>query len=217
MSTKHNLHSLLAINKAHESLKGRVFYILITLISLSFVCIFAALSLYLYTTKTLVPYVISIDKHGVVLAHDRLNKIDSIPESAIITEMCSFIRNLREVTADEDLQTRFILKAYSYVKSKVIYDEISSYFIENNPLIISSTSKKSVEIVNVLKSKNKTLQIDWVEKSVNLNDRKEDRKTMRALLCYEVDLNLQRDSSKILNNPLGIFVTELSISEIVGA
>ena len=92
MNILHEYQGLLAINQAHKTLKHQVFITVICLLSLSLALIAFATCLYIYTHKSIVPYVIGVDSHGVVLASDRLQKAEAIPKAAIVTELCSFIK-----------------------------------------------------------------------------------------------------------------------------
>ena len=215
MSILHEYQGLLAINQAHKTLKHQVFITVICLLSLSLALIAFATCLYIYTHKSIVPYVIGVDSHGVVLASDRLQKAEAIPKAAIVTELCSFIKNVRLISSDQDVQSQSVIKSYAYLKDKNIINELNDYFIKNNPLQLSESQRRSVAIVNVLYGSNGSAQIDFVETTTSLDSGAVKDRTMRALLVYEIDLDSVISTEGMLLNPLGIFIKEYSVSEII--
>ena len=215
MNILHEYQGLLAINQAHKTLKHQVFITVICLLSLSLALIAFATCLYIYTHKSIVPYVIGVDSHGVVLASDRLQKAEAIPKVAIVTELCSFIKNVRLISSDQDVQSQSVIKSYAYLKDKNIINELNDYFIKNNPLQLSESQRRSVAIVNVLYGSNGSAQIDFVETTTSLDSGTVKDRTMRALLVYEIDLDSVISTEGMLLNPLGIFIKEYSVSEII--
>ncbi|WP_172458150.1 type IV secretion system protein [Anaerobiospirillum thomasii] len=215
MNILHEYQGLLAINQAHKTLKHQVFITVICLLSLSLALIAFATCLYIYTHKSIVPYVIGVDSHGVVLASDRLQKAEAIPKAAIVTELCSFIKNVRLISSDQDVQSQSVIKSYAYLKDKNIINELNDYFIKNNPLQLSESQRRSVAIVNVLYGSNGSAQIDFVETTTSLDSGAVKDRTMRALLVYEIDLDSVISTEGMLLNPLGIFIKEYSVSEII--
>lgn len=215
MNILHEYQGLLAINQAHKTLKHQVFITVICLLSLSLALIAFATCLYIYTHKSIVPYVIGVDRHGVVLASDRLQKAEAIPKAAIVTELCSFIKNVRLISSDQDVQSQSVIKSYAYLKDKNIINELNDYFIKNNPLQLSESQRRSVAIVNVLYGSNGSAQIDFIETTTSLDSGAVKDRTMRALLVYEIDLDSVISTEGMLLNPLGIFIKEYSISEII--
>ena len=215
MNILHEYQGLLAINQAHKTLKHQVFITVICLLSLSLALIAFATCLYIYTHKSIVPYVIGVDSHGVVLASDRLQKAEAIPKAAIVTELCSFIKNVRLISSDQDVESQSVIKSYAYLKDKNIINELNDYFIKNNPLQLSESQRRSVAIVNVLYGSNGSAQIDFVETTTSLDSGAVKDRTMRALLVYEIDLDSVISTEGMLLNPLGIFIKEYSVSEII--
>ena len=151
-----------------------------------------------------------------VLASDRLQKAEAIPKAAIVTELCSFIKNVRLISSDQDVQSQSVIKSYAYLKDKNIINELNDYFIKNNPLQLSESQRRSCGYSQcALWLRNWQCADRFVETTTSLDSGAVKDRTMRALLVYEIDLDSVISTEGMLLNPLGIFIKEYSVSEII--
>ncbi|MCR5085565.1 MAG: hypothetical protein K6A65_08720 [Succinivibrionaceae bacterium] len=166
------------------------------------------------TQSRLVPYLVTVDRQGVVLAHGELQPSAEIPPQAIAAAACDFIRDLRLVTQDQSLQHRAILRAYSHLREgSAASAAVDAHYRDSNPFSAAESGSTEVRVTNVLLASERTLQVDWQE-TVRAGQA-EVRRAYRGLLTFargEPD----QDPGRLLLNPLGIFFEELSVSEVIG-
>ena len=196
-------------------------------LALSFFCLAALIAQ--SGRPALQPYVVTVDRQGVVLNRGPLTPAsEALSPALVAAELADFVRNVRMVTPDKTLQRELMTKAYALVapNSKVFFD-LDAYFNAHNPLSNKAPYAVSVDILNVIATGEHTLQIDWREQShagaadtaLTRPDASYER-TMRALVSYEQDSALTQGSAEgserlLLLNPLGLIVTEFVVSDVM--
>lgn len=166
-----------------------------------------SLSAYLYESSKLsvVPYVITVDKSGAVIARDDLKGEIDIPERAIASSLGSFIEDLRTRTEDPQITAKNVRAVYARLK------ENSQAFLEVDKFYKEHPREEDIytELTSILRISNKVFQIDWCEDSKN-----QKRKCLRAHLGYEIHKSAS-DLMALRLNPLGIKIHELQISPLL--
>lgn len=186
---------------------------------------FMSLSGLIATTmhSNMVPYVVTVDKHGLVLNEGALPALDSkqdLPEGVVTSQICDFIRNVRLITKDSAIQHQAILKAYAFVKpNSDLAKELSAYYRGHNPFTLAQKQSVMVEIANVLQVGEHTVQIDWVETIQNADpllqrDEPQERK-LRALLTYSIEELAPQETEMILLNPLNIYLHTFIVTDVI--
>ena len=196
-------------------------------LALSFFCLAALIAQ--SSRPALQPYVVTVDRQGVVLNRGPLTPAsEALTPALIAAELSDFVRNVRMVTPDKTLQRELMTKAYALVapNSKVFFD-LDAYFNAHNPLSNKAPYAVSVDILNVIATGEHTLQIDWREQShagaadstISAPAESYER-TMRALVSFEQDSALTQGTAEgserlLLLNPLGLIVTEFVVSDVM--
>lgn len=193
---------------------------------LAILCLLIALSsiagvIYIGSQSKFVPYVVQVDKLGEPLAVARADQAHELDERIVHASLASFIQDIRLVTPDVALQRKAIFRVYSLLsnvdpamqKANQWYNAVE----ENNPFKRAETMTINAEIVSVIPQSPETWQVDWLEKT---HDRKgqplEAPFRMRALIrIYQKTATQATTEEQIRNNPLGIYIQDISWSKLM--
>ena len=209
MST--NAKGLENIDIAKESLKKEIMPLFTALIASAFGLISLAALIYLQIYKQqVIPYIVTVDRQGAILTSGALNAAKGIPEEIIAATSCDFVEKIRTNTLDNDLKRKNIEFIYAHTKNKSQALAFIDDFYKNNFKKIQDI-KTSVQFQNLIRISKNTFQIDWIE-TLYLK-KGEIKKKMRGLITYELIHISHRSLSSLKVNPLGIFVSEIRISE----
>ena len=97
-------------NIAISELKQRLSLIITALIGTAFGFICLGAYIVKSSQSQIIPYLVTVDTHGVILAKGRIDLNKQIPQEAIAATLSNFIKNLRSVTSDSKVQRDFILE-----------------------------------------------------------------------------------------------------------
>lgn len=198
--------------------------------------------IYQSSQSQLIPYVVTVDSHGVVLNQGTASQVNGVPKQVVTAQLCDFIRNVRMLTSDEKVQQQSILKAYAFVRpGSSVGQQLNSYYTELNPFEKAKEKEVHINIANAIETGENTFQIDWLEQltpnntfasavsgsaassSAELEAETSKRsfsqvsnRKMRAIISYSVQPTNNTNADDLLLNPLGIFVEKFTISPILG-
>ena len=202
-------------NIAISELKQRLSLIITALIGAAFG--FICLSAYIVKSSQsqIIPYLVTVDTHGVILAKGRVDLNKQIPDEAIAATLSNFIKNLRSVTSDSKVQRDFILEAYAYVKEgSPALQKLNDFYNNENPFIKQEKGCINITINNVISQEHNRFQIDWTEEisdALSLSK----KQMFRAILAYSVSHEAAKDPDALLLNPLQIFVEDFAVSAVL--
>lgn len=170
--------------------------------------------------SNLIPYVVTVDTHGVVrnegLLTPESNYMKSIPQSVISAQLCNFITDMRMVTIDKNLQKKAISHVFACLKrDSKVFSELQNTYEKSNPLNPKDKQEVKVEIANVIPLDKYTYQIDWVEMRSAPDAIDTQSNKMRALISYEISAGYYQDPNLLMQNPLNLFIKELVVSPII--
>ncbi len=187
------------------------------LLALALICAalaFIALGAYIRESgrSRVVPYLVTVDRQGVVLGKGIVSEASHLPQSVIAATLCSFIQNLRLVTPDRELQRGAVLEVYSHVQddSKACR-KLNDFYREHNPF--AADTNVSVQMNNVISQSERTLQLDWTE--LHSGERRSKTLHYRALISFSCSGSVPDDPKLMLKNPLGIYIDDFVISEVL--
>lgn len=168
--------------------------------------------IYQNSQNNVVPYVITVDSHGVVLNKGAAKPLTEITQEMVSSQLCDFIRSLRILTTDKTIQRQSIIKAYAFVKpGSSVAQQLTDYYKLNNPFDIKANQSVVIDVSSAIETGSNTYQIDWLEQGLIPGKAIH----MRAQISYALAPSLNTNSQDPLLNPLGIFVESLVISEIL--
>ncbi len=203
-----------AVNLTIAYLKNRLALVLLALLGASFGFICLGAFIWQSSRSQLVPYVVSVDKQGVVLNQGPLDSDVTVPPQVVAATLCSFITNLRQVSVDAAMQRAAITAVYSHIQEgSMAQQEVDKFYQTDNPFARGEKERVTVEIANVIAHSGQSYQIDWqerVEGKLSVSERK-----MRALISYEVLGGQDLEAQNLILNPLGIYVSDFVISQVL--
>lgn len=170
-----------------------------------------------------VPYVITVDSHGVAIGTGIAKPVqDNIEERVIRAALTGFISNLRTVTVDKVVLSEQQYQVYSMINmTDPSYQITNEWFTGEDPETNGKTpyERAAEEIVHVkfvsaVSVTPETLQIEWLEESRNRSGQKTAPvKAMRAMVTWYKGTPVN-DLEGMQRNPFGIYVKDYSFTEI---
>jgi len=163
-----------------------------------------------------VPYIVQVDQIGRSNAVGRADVATPAPRSLIQAELAQFITNWRTVTADMDLQRRMVDRLASFA-SGAAQGFLTEWYAANNPYKTAQDGKLiQVEIKGLpLPVSQDSWRVEWTETIRNHVGNYLQAVTYEATL--KIKLVAPDTDDKIMANPGGIWVTEVSYSKVLGA
>lgn len=189
---------------------------IVAILVLGAICLFVTAALITRAhTPNLVPYVVTLDKQGVVLKQGIVNRQQDIPRQAIASEIANFVSCIRTVSKDKEYLKNNLTKAYSHIlNDSNAKNKLDKLFKKANPFLKAEKVTIYTSINNVVELSKNTYQIDWTETSQDTLS-KESKDKYRAIINYEIKKNFNfEDEASTLLNPLNIYITDFFISNI---
>lgn len=160
---------------------------------------------YLHASSQLsvVPYVITVDKSGAVIARDDLRGANTIPERALASDLIDFIENFRRKTSDQNLFVNSVHKVFARLKDgSQALEEVQRFYTAQK----QDRGEINAQVNSILRVSDKVFQIDWCEGKEQRCDA-----CFRARISYEL-ASPGQDLSALKLNPLGIKINDLRLS-----
>lgn len=163
-----------------------------------------------------VPYIVQVDRLGRTNAVGRADAAIPAPRALIQAELAQFIINWRTVTADLDLQKRMVDRLANFA-SGAAQGYLTEWYASNNPYKTAQEGKLvHVEIKGLpLPVSTDSWRVEWTETFRNHVGNYLQSVTYEATL--KIRLSPPTTDAKIMANPGGIWVTEISHSKVLGA
>ena len=164
-----------------------------------------------------IPYVIEINKDGTAKYIDNASTTLSewMPSTATTLKVLEdYIISLRGVSSDVAVQQYRIKKVYAYSTGDAL-KSAQDYLLENNPLERSDSERVEVSVYAAtpfISGSDDIFQLDWNEKTLSMNGALKSETNFRGILKTKRYMPKTKSIQEI--NPLGIYVTNLNISEI---
>lgn len=121
----------------------------------------------------------------------------------------NFIELIRELPLDPVVAKNNWLKAYDFLSSRGA-ERLNAYFRQNNPVELLGKKTVNVKITTINQISDKTFEAEWTESVVNANGQDEGQKNYAGV--FTLTLNQPTTQSEILQNPLGIYIVDFSLS-----
>lgn len=167
---------------------------------------------YIGAQNKVVPYVVEVDKLGLVAAVQRADAASTVDARIIKAYLARFVGDWRTVTIDRQAQKGAIDRVYAMLPSgSVALNKLNDYFRANNPFTVASKRTVSIAVTNLLPISEQTWQVEWQE--VTRDSRGEVQGNVRMKASIIVGITPSTDERLILVNPLGVYVTDLNWSQ----
>ncbi len=190
------------------------YFIRQTLLPLCFVLLsscfgFLGLAAYLYESGRgeYIPYVVTVDAQGAVIAREELRPQEQVSDRLIAWALSDFISNLYSRSPDDAVQREKVQKVYAMLQEGTeAYETISNYYkqegvLHQSPVQIEVTLVKEVP-------DSQTFLIGFKKRYLKSGIVRYEQNTVSYQIC-KIDT---RNFALLKKNPLGLMITRLELS-----
>jgi len=165
------------------------------------------------TSGRYIPYVVEIDKQRVAVAVGAAEKAGNADERVVIAYVGRWVRALRTVLADRAAQETLVQDVFAMVSPKTIASrKVQEYYTAHNPYA-GGERRVEVVITRVAPMKSATqLTVEWTERSWDSSRGMATEAQYSAFVAVAVSPT--RTLDEVVANPLGVYVTDFSVSQI---
>ena len=159
-----------------------------------------------------VPYIVQVDEHGYEVAVGPLQASAVTDERIIIARLGTFVTNWRTVVSDVRAQQVMVEWVYSGIpRQSEAQTKINSWYSHNDPYRSYYDTKitRSVDIKTILKVSDMTWRVEWTEVDYSRGNAV---KSQSWTGLFTIGVTPSKDVKDVIKNPLGIYVTDFSVS-----
>lgn len=173
---------------------------------------FISLAAYIYESQRseYIPYLVTVDRQGAVLAREELKVADSIPDRVIAWVLSDFAVSLNGRSSDSLVQEQRIRKVYALIKKdSLAADTATKYYRNHNPM--DTTAPVSVDIRNIKRLTADSFEIDL--DTTDMNGKDEQKAAKKMVITYKLGSGFNGDLDFLKLNPLNMQIESFSLSE----
>ena len=177
---------------------------------------FGGMMMWMSSQNKVIPYIVQVDKQGYAVAIKSSEQGAVADTRVIVATLGGFFVNFKTVITDMSSQKRMVNDVYSYLaKGSAAETFVSHYYQEHNPFVATQDRNRytvQVEIRSIVRSgsNDKSWQVLWSEEKLEQGTIIE-RTDWRAIVSIAV--SPVRELSEVLQNPLGIFITDINMAQ----
>lgn len=181
----------------------------------------------LATTTRITPYVVEVDRLGRPQAFGPATRVEPADQRVVVSQIATWIRDVRAVLADPVAQQDLVRHAYAFVDQNTA-DFLQSYFTDpaRDPRVIARELTRVVEVTSILPvpggagssaargaaAPPTTWKVSWTETDY---PRGGGTPTIAAWEAYVTTRQVPPTSSERVEvNPLGLYVTAVSWTQV---
>lgn len=175
--------------------------------------ILAAGFVFISKQRKIIPYIVQVDQHGYEIAVKPLEDTSAMDSRIIISRIGRFIISLRSVIRDEAAQISNIQWVYSSIPdNSPALMKTRNYFKQANirDVAFNQNITCTVEIKNILPISKDTWRAEWVEKKYKSGTPFVEEYWTGL---FTIGITPSNDMKNIIQNPLGIYITDYSASQ----
>lgn len=180
-------------------------------------CIVLSIGLTIQSLKSqIIPYVVTVDKStGEVEKAGALIAQDYTPQEAEIRYFIGqFIQNARNIQLDPVQQEKMQRKAYAYLTQSAAQKyrtiQVNEKFQEKYATVTVQVKLKGIKQIPDTDSYHAT----WEEEEFNISTGQQE--TRKYECVFSVTIIPPKDDATLLNNPLGLYISDLNFSAEIG-
>lgn len=222
-------HTFLSARRAFESVfldvaKAKRNWQVVAVTALALLSVVTLAYVRLATTSRLVPYIVEVDQLGRAMAFGPAAPLKLTDRRIIIAQLATFLRNVRTVVPSDPAQRDLIRRAYAFVDAHGAAF-LNAYFSvpANDPRVLAARMARTVEVSSLLpvppstpSAPTSTWKVQWTETEfptlaggLMRTSAWEGYLTVRVIPPAQADV--------IEDNPLGLYVTAITWTQITGA
>lgn len=153
------------------------------------------------------PFVVEVDRLGQAVAFGPAEQLRKTDERLIRYQLNLFVRDVRSVFSDAEVQKTVINRAYGHAKDGAL-GFLNDYFKKSNPFLREAEGTVTVQVQSVLRLSASSWQVQWRETQLAPGGRVVSEAAWQAVLS--VELTPPETTDVLLVNPLGLYVTEIN-------
>lgn len=160
-------------------------------------------NIYLSTSVKVQPYVVQVDSHGYAIPIEHAD-VSNIDYRVVAAQIGQFIFNSRVRVMDRAAQVYFATTSYKSVSNQSqAQQNLDAYFRANVPT--TAKDPVDVELKSVIPITEATYHAEWIERSGKSEHHYQG--------VYEVVISPPSDVANLVNNPLGVYITDFRVQE----
>ena len=156
------------------------------------------------------PWLVSVEDFDQVTVLGPAEKLNANHERLVRAELYKWIRNMRMINGDREFMKNQLREGFSMVSSDVS-SRLNKYYSEkgNDPIALTKDRRRSIEVSQILQTDEEgNWRIQWVE--TTMSTRGGNKETTQWEAFIKVENYPPTETTTILKNPLGLYVTELN-------
>ncbi len=157
-----------------------------------------------------VPYLVSVDDFDQITILGSAEQLSRNDQRLVRAELYKWLRDMRSVYGDEQLLIEQLTGAFSMLSSDVAA-RMNDYYSqqENDPRLLVRNMRRTIEVSQILQTDEQgTWRLQWVETTMPVRGSSSQTQTWEAYI--KIQNQPPTTSEGILQNPLGIYITELN-------
>lgn len=155
------------------------------------------------------PYVVEIEPDGSVRAVAPVLAAFEPSDAQIAHQLAGFVEHIRGLSIDPVVVRQNWLKAYDMVTDKAALT-LGQYARDNDPFADIGRRSRSVDVISVVRSTDKSFEVRWLEKTYENGALTDARRYTGHFTLVQ---NTPRDAETLRANPLGIYIHSLNWNE----
>lgn len=121
-----------------------------------------------------------------------------------------FIDLIRGLSLDPVVAKKSWLNAYNFLSARGA-ERLNTFFRQNNPVDLLGKKTITTKISSINPVSDKTFEVEWSENTININGQDEGQKNYSGV--FTIELKQPSSQEEILQNPLGIYIVDFSITQ----
>lgn len=157
-----------------------------------------------------VPYLVSVDDFDQVTILGPAEQLNRNHDRFVRAELYKWIRSMRSIYGDEQLVVEQLSDAFSMLSSDVA-SRMNEFYSrrENDPRLLVRNYRRTVEVSQILQTdETGRWRLQWVEHTTGVRGTSPQTQTWEAYI--QVQNQPPTTTDGLLQNPLGIYITELN-------
>lgn len=165
------------------------------------------------TQSKVVPYVVEVDQLGRIAAVEKASVAAPVPTRVVQASLSEFVTQWRSVTADLDLQKRFI-ERLSFFVAGAARGQMKQWYELNNPYDRAKDKLVQVNIKSLpAQVSADSWRVEWTEVTRNHSGVQIGAEGFQATLTIQIQP--PTTDTQILRNPGGVYITSMSSSSLM--
>jgi len=161
-----------------------------------------------------VPYVVAIDSLGRTVASGPAEQTTAADDKLKRAALFHWVSDLRTVTIDGVAQRKAIDRVYTMIANgSPAQIEVGDFYRLAPPHERAQARTVDVEVKAVFATSERTYQVEWTETIRALSGQVESEERWKG--SFTITVNPPTDERLIRLNPLGIYVTNVSLSRVL--